>query len=99
MPRISNMISQHYRYRIQHLIQSTYNCLKYNTTAEDKCLSTDYNRMPSGKEKNKKANNQKQHKQNSPRPPPAPPAPAAAPDHSKGGRWRSEKKKKRRAAG
>src|SRR3954464_3075488 len=28
MPRISNMISQHYRYRIQHLIHSAYNCLK-----------------------------------------------------------------------
>src|SRR3954467_1652086 len=25
---------------------------KYNTTAEDTCLSTDYNQMPSGKEKN-----------------------------------------------
>src|SRR4051812_23239345 len=28
-----NMISQHYRYKIQHLIQSAYNCLKYITTA------------------------------------------------------------------
>src|ERR1044071_693734 len=37
--------------RIQHLIQSAYNCLKYNTSAEDTCLSTDYNQMPSGKEK------------------------------------------------
>src|SRR3954468_7676173 len=52
MPRISNMISQHYRYRIQHLIQSAYKWLKYNTTAEDTCLSTDYNQMPTGKEKN-----------------------------------------------
>src|ERR1041385_257455 len=52
MPRISNMISQHYRYRIQHLIQSAYNCLKYNTTAEGTCLSTDYTQMPTGKEKN-----------------------------------------------
>src|SRR4051812_1866301 len=51
MPQISNMISQHYRYRIQHLIQSSYNCLKYNTTAEGTCLSTDYNEMPTGKEK------------------------------------------------
>src|ERR1041385_4365358 len=38
--------------RIQHLIQSAYNCLKYNTTTEDTCLSTDYNQMPTGKEKN-----------------------------------------------
>src|SRR3954468_19691099 len=38
--------------RIQHLIQAAYNCLKYNTTAEDKCLSTDYKQMPTGKEKN-----------------------------------------------
>src|ERR1041385_704166 len=38
--------------RIQHLIQSAYNCLKYNTTSEDTCLSTDYKQMPSGKEKN-----------------------------------------------
>src|SRR3954451_24946483 len=30
---------------------SAYNCLKYNTTAEDTCLSTDYNQMPRGKEK------------------------------------------------
>src|ERR1041385_5451793 len=38
--------------RIQHLIQSAYNCLKYNTTAEDACLGTDYNQMPTSKQKN-----------------------------------------------
>src|ERR1041385_4766691 len=38
--------------RIQHLIQSAYNCLKYNTTSEDTCLSTDYNQKTTGKEKN-----------------------------------------------
>src|ERR1041385_1623464 len=37
--------------RIQHLIQTSYICLKYNITAEDICLSTDYNQMPSGKRK------------------------------------------------
>src|SRR3954466_13958330 len=41
--------------RIQHLIQSAYNCLKYNTTAEDTCLSTDYKQMPSGKGKTHQA--------------------------------------------
>src|ERR1041385_5147554 len=37
--------------RIQHLIQSAYNRLKYNTSAEGTCLGTDYKQMPSGKEK------------------------------------------------
>src|SRR3954465_4829300 len=51
MPRISNMISQHYRYKdtTSHtiVIQLPY----YNKTTEDTCLSIDYNQMPSGKEK------------------------------------------------
>src|ERR1044072_9822116 len=50
-----NMISQHYRYKDTHLIQSAYNCLKYNTSAEDTCLSTDYSQMPNGKGKTHKA--------------------------------------------
>src|ERR1041385_6333920 len=37
--------------RIQHLIQSAYNCLKYITSGEETCLSTDYNQMSSGKGK------------------------------------------------
>src|SRR4051812_4893443 len=43
--------------RIQHPIQSAYNCLKRNTTAEDKCLSTDYKQMPIGKEKTHRPHN------------------------------------------
>ena len=38
-----NMISHIIDTRIQHLIQLAYKCLKYNTTAEDTCLSTYYN--------------------------------------------------------
>src|SRR4051812_7888108 len=46
-----NMISQHYRYKDTHLIQSAYNCLKYITSAEDIRLGTGYKQMPSGKGK------------------------------------------------
>src|SRR3954465_8790231 len=49
-----NMISQHYRYKDTHLIQSAYKCLKYNTTTEVTCLSTDYKRMSNGKGKTHK---------------------------------------------
>src|ERR1041385_3586483 len=54
MPRISNMISQHYRYKdtTSHTVGIQLPQIQYNTTAEDTCLSTDYNQMPTGKEKN-----------------------------------------------
>src|SRR4051812_22523618 len=52
MPRISNMISQHYRYKDTTSHTIGIQLPKYNTTAEGTCLSTDYNQMPSGKEKN-----------------------------------------------
>ena len=41
----------HYRYKVQYLIQSAYNYLKYNTSAEDIRLGIGYKQMPSGKGK------------------------------------------------
>src|ERR1041385_4952094 len=37
--------------RIQNLVQSAYNCLKYITSAEDTFMITDYIQIPSGKGK------------------------------------------------
>src|SRR3954470_24907799 len=46
-----NMISQHYRYKDTTSHTLAYKCLKYITSAEDTCLSTDYKQMPTGKGK------------------------------------------------
>src|SRR3954469_20341476 len=44
-----NMISQHYRYKDITCHTVGIQLPEYNTSAEDTCLSTDYNQMPSGK--------------------------------------------------
>src|SRR3954469_20425857 len=46
-----NMISQHYRYKDTPSHTVGIQLLEYNTSVEDTCLSTDYNQMPSGKDK------------------------------------------------
>src|SRR3954470_10456360 len=46
-----NMISQHYRYKDTTSHTIDIQLPEYNTSAEDTCLSTDYNHMPIGKGK------------------------------------------------
>src|SRR4051812_34317188 len=50
-----NMISQHYRYKDTTSHTNGIQVPEYNTTAEDTCLSTDYNQLPSGKSKTHRA--------------------------------------------
>src|ERR1043165_4396188 len=47
----SNMISQHYRYKDTTSHTIVIQVPKYNTSAEDTCLSTDYNQVPNSKGK------------------------------------------------
>src|SRR3954469_579702 len=46
-----NMISQHYRYKDTTSHRIGIQLSEYITTAEDTCLSTDYNQVPIGKSK------------------------------------------------
>src|SRR4051812_38978872 len=46
-----NMISQHYNYKDTTSHTIGIQVLEYITTAEDRCLSIDYNQIPSGKRK------------------------------------------------
>src|ERR1043165_847910 len=46
-----NMISQHYRYKGTTSHKNGIQLPEYNTSAEDTCLSTDYNQVPNGKGK------------------------------------------------
>src|ERR1043165_4732218 len=46
-----NMISQHYRYKDTTSHTSGIQVLEYNTSAEDTCLSTDYNQCLAAKVK------------------------------------------------
>src|SRR3954468_21227769 len=50
-----NMISQHYRYKDTTSHTSDIQVPEYNTSAEDTCLSTDYNQVPIGKGKTHQA--------------------------------------------
>src|SRR4051812_49784374 len=51
----SNMISQHYRYKGTTSHTVGIQAPEYITTAEDTCLSTDYNQMPNGEGKTHQA--------------------------------------------